>query len=190
MGQQLICRQCHDALLYYCEPERADWSNRKMRCPNCGHEETLAEFCKPYIIPLTDKKDNLVYKEDRNMKPAKYRPFVCSRCGLSNPINIDSVREELVQEIADVAVSWLRDNVPYSHIPSALLAEDSLRATIHAYQQPPEPQNMELEDIIKKAFDDYLGVPVNSMDADEKGIYAPDYDLFCAGFLAAIANKQ
>lgn len=45
-----------------------------------------------------------------------------------------------------------------------------------------------VEDEIKKAFNEYLGMPLDEMDHMGQSIYAPDYDIFKAGWLASRSN--
>lgn len=58
MSQRLICRKCHNGLYEYCEPDKEDWWNRRMRCTNCGFEETLHEHCVGTFPELYKEKEN------------------------------------------------------------------------------------------------------------------------------------
>ena len=44
-----------------------------------------------------------------------------------------------------------------------------------------------MEEKIKEAFNDYLGMPLDEMDRMGQSMYAPDYEIFEAGFKAAMA---
>ena len=44
------------------------------------------------------------------------------------------------------------------------------------------------EEIIIKAFQKYLGALIEEMDEIDKAIYAPDYSMFKAGWLASRTN--
>jgi hypothetical protein len=45
---RILCRKCHAGVYDYSDTDedREDWWNRKMKCNNCGLEETLAENCE------------------------------------------------------------------------------------------------------------------------------------------------
>jgi hypothetical protein len=45
---------------------------------------------------------------------------------------IETIRAEALKDAADRAVKWLVENMPYSFIPRALKASNSLKAAIYA----------------------------------------------------------
>ena len=49
------------------------------------------------------------------------------------------------------------------------------------------PLEAVMDEKIKEAFNTYLGMPLEEMDMIGQSIYAPDYEIFAAGFKAAMA---